>query len=45
MRRAEWRRMRREHPGGPICADLLMLLNPGKSPVGVEIINGQAREA
>ncbi len=45
VQHAEWQRMRREHPGGPICADLLMLLDPGESPDGIEIISGEAREA
>jgi len=40
---AEWQRMRREHPGGPVCADLLMLLDPGESPAGIEIISGECR--
>ena len=45
MQKFEWQRLRREHPGGPVCADLLMLLDPGESTDGVEIISGEAREA
>lgn len=45
MQRPEWQRMRGEHPSGPVCADLLMLLDPGESPDGIEIIKGEAREA
>jgi hypothetical protein len=45
MRRPGWQHMRREHPGGSICADLLLLLDPDDSPDGIEIISGDAHEA
>lgn len=45
MQPAEWRRLRHEQPGGPVCADLLMLLDPGESPDGIKIISGEAQEA
>jgi hypothetical protein len=44
LQSSEWHKMRRDHPGGVVCADLLMLLDPGESPDGIEIVSGDAKE-
>ena len=41
----EWAEMRRDHPTGPIAADLLMVLDPGESPPGCSIESGEATAA
>lgn len=41
----QWREMRRQHPTGPIAADLLMILDPGESPPGCSIESGEATAA
>lgn len=44
LQTSEWAKMRRDHPGGPVCADLLLLLDPGESGDGYEIVSGDAEE-